>query len=160
MSKSKVLKMIADWRFSSNKPVGTREWGDIDPSERDNNSWWYLHGELQNYVGFDKATVTNCNTGGFGKETIYWTDISGNKVISIASEDPQIQMYFNGEVDVEIEGIDKLCKGFFYVTNEHKIYYKDQEYLYWEQRGLVCFADDTKACEYAKKKMNQKSQIL
>lgn len=157
--RSQILKMIADWRFGD-KPKETRDYEDIDPTERDNNSWWYLHGKLQSLVGFDKAIVTNCKSGKFAKETIYWTEIVGNRVINVASEYPHYQMHFNGEVDVEIEGIDKLCKGFFYVTNEHNIYYKDQEYLYWEQRGLVCFADDIEACKYARKKMNQKSQIL
>ena len=60
MSKSKVLKMIADWRFSSNKPVGTREWGDIDPSERDNNSWWLHKGRNHTSGIHSRKTYRRC----------------------------------------------------------------------------------------------------
>ena len=159
MSKSKVLKLIADWRFGA-KPNGTREYSDIKPEERDNNSWWYLHGDLQSFVGFDKATVTDCFSDGFSKETINWAEIEDNTVIKVFSDNPRYEMYFTGEIDVEIEGINKPCKGYFYVTNERKVSYKDALYSIWEQRGLVCFAEDTRACEYAKRKMNEKSRIL
>lgn len=155
----KVLKMIADWRYSK-KPVDTRDWQDIDLTERDNNSWWYLHGELEKLVGFDKATVTNCKSGGFAKETINWANIDGNEVTSVISEDPCYQMYFNGEVNVEIEGISRPCVGFFYTSSEQPVYYKGKEYLFWEQRGLVCFSDDLNAVEYARSMMKQRSRNL
>lgn len=159
MSKSRILKLIAEWKFGE-KPEGTREYNDIRPEERDNNSWWYLHGDLQSFVGYDKATVTNCKSGGFSKETIDWADIEGDQVMKIVSKNPRHEMYLNGEVDVEIEGISRPCKGYFYTTNERTVYYKSKPYDFWMQRGLVCFADDKEACEYAKRKMSEKSRIL
>ena len=159
MSKSRILKLIAEWKFGG-KPEGTREYNDIRPEERDNNSWWYLHGKLQSFVGYDKATVTNCLSGGFSKETIDWADIEGSIVTKIYSEIPRHEMYFTGEIDVEIEGINKPCKGYFYVINEREVHYKEKSYPIWEQKGLVCFADDKEACEYAKRKMNERSRIL
>lgn len=159
MAKKKILKMIANWCYGD-KPCDTRDWEDILDIERDNNSWWYLHGALESDVHYDKATVTNCFSGGFAKETIDWSEIRGNKVVSVRSEKPFYNMYVNGIVDVEIEGISKPCKGFFYTSEETKIIWKGKEYDHWKQKGLVCYADDTEACEYAKKKMEERSYWL
>lgn len=144
----KVLKMIADWRYID-KVSNPKTRKDIPLEERDNNSWWYLHGELENYVGFDKATVTNCKSGGFARKTINATIIAGDIVERVVNEEPYYEMYFNGVVDVEIEGIERPCKGFFYTANERQCTYKGVAYPVWRQRGLVCFADDKEACEYA-----------
>lgn len=156
----KVLKMIADWRLG-NKPANTKDYGDIPEDERDNNSWWYLHGKLEGIVHYDKATVTNCKSGGFAKSTINWTEIHGNKVISIINEKPTIyRMYYNGVVDVEIEGIEKPCIGFFYTANERQVEYKGKLYDKWDQRGLVCLAEDEEGCKHAKEKMIKRSSFL
>ena len=156
----KMLKMIADWRFNE-KPEGTRDWEDIVPDERDNNSWWYLDGVLESIVHYDKATVTNCKSGGFGVETINWRSISGDKVTEIETEKPMIyRMCFDGIVDVEIEGIDKPCIGYFWTTNHQVIYWEGKPYEHWDQRGLVCLQTDFEACERAERKMKQKKNIL
>ena len=159
----KVLKMIADWRYGD-KPKNTREYEDIPVNERDNNSWWYLHGELQSFVHYDKATVTNCESGGFGVETINPRKLDGDQVEEIDEENPTCYMiHLDGIVEVEVEGIDKPCIGFFWTTKSRcyeKIYWKDEPYEWWEQRGLVCFKDDTEACKYAFQKYREKAQCL
>lgn len=155
----KVLKMIANWGYNDNPPQ-TRERKDIPINERDNNSWWYLHGELEDFVGFDKATVTNCKSGGFARKTIYATIIAGDTIQSVASEEPYYEMYFNGVVDVEIEGIERRCKGYFYTADERQCTYRGVAYPIWRQRGLVCFADDDESCEYAMQKILQKERFL
>lgn len=143
----KVLKMIADWRYNDNPPL-TRERRDIPMDERDNNSYWYLHGKLEDFVRFDKATVTNCLSGGFARRVDYVSRLHSH------------EMHFNGVVDVEIEGIDKPCKGFFYTTDD-QTYSKNGEVVEsWKQRGLVCFADDKEACEYAMNCLKTKCNYL
>lgn len=153
--------MIADWCYNPNgKPENTRSYDEIPKEERDNNGWWYLDGELESYVCNDKAYVTNCQSGGFAIETINWSSISGSQVKTI--KDPMIrtEMYFNGIANVEIEGIDKPCIGFFWTSEEQDVFWEGLPYPIWKQRGLVCFADDKLAIEYAKKKYEEKSMFL
>ena len=155
----KVLNMIASWS-SKNSPLNCRTWKDIPNEEKDWNSWWYLDGELEDFVGYDKATVSNCKSGGFAKETINWKEIIGDKVVLVHEDKPTTEMYINGEVDVEIEGIDRPCKGFFWTTDECTVYYQDKPYKHWKQRGLVCFADDKPSCIKARAKMLLRKHIL
>ena len=62
----KTLKLIADWR-SGYKPENSRSFEEIPPDEREYAGFWYLHGDLEDLVGYDKATVTNLMKGKFGK---------------------------------------------------------------------------------------------
>lgn len=130
-----ILKLIADWRYG-NKPQGTRNYEDIDPTEREYASWWYLHGKLQDLVGYDKATVTNLKEGNFGK----------------LSKEYGYMMCVDGIIPVEIEGVSEPCVGYFWTVKRTDDW--------WDQRGLVCFKSDTEGCEYAEKKYNEKPSFL
>lgn len=136
----KILHIIPDLYY-----VGSEDYSkkieSIPMEERDNAGFWYLHGELENKLGFDKAVITNCKTLGISKPFQYDEDITINK------------LYLNGVVDCEVEGIDEPCVGYFYVSEE-------RSENNWLQRGLVCLKSDKKACQYAEKKMNEKSIIL
>ncbi len=154
-----TLKLIADWRYG-NKPSNTRSYDDIPPEERDNNSWWYLHGKLTDIVGYDKATTTNCKSGGFSKDTINWSEIEGNIVTSLSSDVPTSQICIDGIVDVEIEGISEPCIGYFWTVNKRLIYWNDKSYNYWEQRGMVCTKSDYESCKYAESKYKEKASRL
>ena len=154
-----TLKMIVD-DVSWIKIESTTKYEDVPEKERDNNSWWYLHGELESITGYDKATAINCYSLGISKETLHWSSISGRYVGEVFDEEPYFRMYFNGIIPVEVEGIDKKCIGYFWTTDEHDILYKGRLYSYWCQRGLVCCVDDLEACKYAEKKMNERSLIL
>ena len=155
----KVLKMIAYQAdgslFNTNKT-----YADIPEFERDHNPWWYLHGDLENYVGYDKAVTTNCYSGGFSKNTINWSDMEGNKVISVFDNTTIPVIHINGIVQVRIEGICPPCIGYFWTIDEHEIYWNDIAYPYWKQRGLVCFEHDLESREFAFEKMKNKSIIL
>lgn len=133
----KILKLIADWRYG-NKPKDTRDYEDIDPNEREYASFWYLHGKLQELVGYDKAIVTNLKEGGFGK----------------ISKEYGYMMCFNGIVPVEIEGIPEPCVGYFWTT---KLYGVNN---YWIQRGLVCLKSDSEGCKEAETKYKEKARKL
>ena len=154
----KVLKMIADWH--SEKPEGTRNYDDIPMEERDHNSWWYLHGNLEELVRYDKATVTNCLSGGFSRPTVPYGFIRGNKVNEIVDYKPWHMMYLNGKVDVEIEGVDKPCVGWFWTEDERTIYWQDKPYQAWHQRGLVCLVDDVDGCQYAEQVYNERRKFI
>lgn len=130
----KILKLIADWRYG-NKPKDTRDYEDIDPNEREYASFWYLHGKLEELVGYDKATVTNLREGEFGKD----------------SKEYGYMMCLDGIVPVEIEGIPDPCVGYFWITEYTDI---------WVQRGLVCLKSDLEGCEYAESKYKEKASSL
>lgn len=153
-----TLKLIA---FCANgKSLGTIKLEDIPAEERDWNSWWYLHGELEKIVGYDKATTINCKSAGYSRETINAGEIHGSDVINLSPNLPCTMMYINGIVPVEIEGISEPCVGYFWTTNNRKISWQGKEYDFWDQRGLVCLKSDQKGCKYAEKKYKEKSKIL
>lgn len=117
---------------------------DIDkvPSEeRDNAHFWYLHGELEEIVGFDKGVITNCKTLGISKPFKYNEDEGWTN-----------KLYLKGVVECQVKGINEPCVGYFYVT--------DDLGDYWMQRGLVCLKSDKKGRLYAELKMKEKSIIL
>ena len=121
----------------------------IDIEERDNAGLWYLHGSLENMFHFDKAIMTNCKTLGISKPFI-----GASNPFNIEDKDKPInKLYYNGEIDCEVEGCDKPCIAFLYTRNETS----DTE---WIQRGLVCLKEDEDACNYARNKMKLKSCVL
>ena len=156
---TRVLKLVADWRYGT-KPEGTRGFDEIPVEERDCNSWWYLHGKLAEIVGYDKAMATNCKSGGFAKDTINWSEIDGDTVINVSDKIPTHKMYVNGIIDVEIEGINEPCVGYFWTTYDKKIYWEGKAYDFWEQRGLVCLKSDEEGCKDAKTRYDLKCKFL
>ena len=107
-----VLKMIADGLFDSRENL-LKRYAEIPVDERDNNSWWYLHGQLESDVHFDKATAVNCKTAGYSRETINWKEICGDTVTKVEKNGSLRihRMHINGEVPVEIEGIASDSSG-------------------------------------------------
>ena len=156
----RTLKMVA-WTCGGDNAFGTMKYEDIDPNEMDNDSWWYLHGELEDRAGYDKATCTNCREIGLSFPTINWTGITGSEVTSVGNDRLEINvMHFTGIINVEIDGLDEPCVGFFWTTDERIVQYKDKLYPLWKQRGLVCLKSDKEAVEYAKEKWVEKTWNL
>ena len=162
MTKNKTtLKMLADGLFTNYTEMN-RRLDSIPDDEKDNNPWWYLHGQLEEDAHFDKATVINSKSAGYSALTVNWTEINDGIVNSVRENRPELihRMHLNGEVSVEIEGITKPCTGFFWTSERKPILWKDREYPHWEQRGLVCYTDDAEACEYAREMMEKKSVFI
>ena len=111
-------------------------------------------------MGYDKAITVNCKSAGYSMYTVDWSEISGDRVVSVFSDNLRSVMHVNGIIPVEVEGFDKPCVGYFWTTEEREVEWKGKKYPFWNQRGLVCFADDKEACEYAKKKYEEKSDML
>lgn len=94
---------------------------------------WYLHGQLAEDNHYDIGLAV--------------LNLENSKFLPYGRRD----LYINGEVDAEVLGYSKPCKGFFYTIEDGDS---------WIQRGLVCYADDEKACNQARSKMKAKSSWL
>ena len=153
-----TLKMTAYW--NNPKPQGVREYSEIPYQETDKSSWWYLHGELQEITGFDKATVTNVKSGGFSKETIDWTEIQGNQVKEVKKGIPEPVMCIEGIVPVEIEGIPRECLGYFWLDDIREVFWQGHPWTYWKQRGVVVLKDNQEDNKYAERLLRERPKIF
>jgi hypothetical protein len=45
-------------------------------------------------------------------------------------------------------------------VNEHPVYYKGQEFPYWEQVGLIVLDSDKGSVEYAERLLNEKPMFI
>lgn len=133
---------------------------DVPEFEMCHNSWWYLHGKLESFVGYDKGITTNCLSAGYSKFTIDWSEIQGNEVVDVLQDRERPVMHVDGIIPVEIEGVMKPCLGYFWTTDERTITWKGRAYPYWQQRGIVCLADDREGCKYAQKKYDERARML
>lgn len=151
---NKILEIIPTPYLSD------EEYESINKDERDNNNWWYLHGQVECDCRYDKAIAINCKSAGFSKQTVDYTEIKGNTVTEVFSEEPIYKMCFDGICKVKAKNIEKPLVGFFWTTRKRLINYKDGIYNYWNQNGLVCYEDDENAVNYAFEKYQEKSLIL
>lgn len=106
------------------------------------SSWWYLHGELETEVGYDKGAFLNLEEDMVEIKNCYF---NGNK------QHFDVVCLKDGVYDVEVIGFDRPCVGYFWISNFNKIP---------ECKGLVCFKDDTSAVMYARQKYAEKSWYL
>lgn len=106
------------------------------------SNWWYLHGELESIVGYDKGVFCNLEEFPLFIKNCYF---NGNK------EYFDVVCLETGIYDVEIIGIKEPCVGYFWIS-----YHGDIP----ECRGLVCLKSDTKGCEYARRKYKERSACL
>lgn len=146
----KVLEVIPDWCMNNHlkkklhkirKAGKCTDWTKLDSSiEFDNNSLWYLHGDLENKVGYDKATIL-ANKAGDSIDTVRWYSINGDKCDSY-SDKPHKEMYINGIRKCNVVGVHGDCLGFFWTSDERTITYDKGTFSKWEQRGLVVQRND------------------
>jgi hypothetical protein len=152
------LKMTAYW--FKEKPEGARDCTEVPYLETDKSPWWYLHGELQEITGYDKAVVTNVKSGRFSKDTIDWIRIDGNQVKAVKSGIPEPVMCVSGIVPVEIEGIPRECLGYFWVDDVRDVFWEEKPWNYWKQRGVVVLKDNKDDVEYAEKLFKERPKIF
>lgn len=106
------------------------------------SDWWYLHGELETTIGYDKAKIINIKELPTITKNCYYN--GNDKYFDVVC-------LKDGIYDVEVHGISKPCIGYFWITEMEDIP---------KLRGLVCFKDDKEAVEYAKKKYEEKSVTI
>lgn len=99
--------------------------------------WTYLHGYIEEDLGYDIFEVTDTNSIAVDTEIIANTKVFG--------------INFEGKIEVRCENVDKPCIGYFW---------KSKFGANIEQRGLVCYADDADANAYAERCMNDKVERL
>lgn len=122
-------------------------------------SWWYLHGKLEDILGYDKASVINAKECPEYIRMIHGIDsLSGNKAIIP-------ELYINDIIECEVVGVEEPCIGYFWTTNEWATTISSEsgecfDNPHWDQRGLVCLKSDVEGCEYALKKYKEKSRSL
>lgn len=133
------------------------------------NNRWYLHGELEYRLGYDRASIINARECPEyiklvpevdrlkGYENIWTGKVDSFKLIP--------HLYAKGIIECEVIGIEEPCIGYFWTTNElpMMITSKDgmkYEGTYWFQRGLICLKSDIEGCEYAFKKYNEKTDMI
>ena len=147
----KILKMVCNLNPEAQNLI--KKALEEDKFNLDRNSWWYLHGELETLVGFDKGVFINCKSSGYSKETINYSTIIGGKVTEVHNENKPLihKIYVNGEIPVKVIGFqDRPAVFVGYTIDEDPIIYNGKEYPLWGQKGFVVFADDNKALEYAR----------
>lgn len=129
--------------------------------ETDNNSWWYLHGQLEHEVGFDKGKFINCKSMNLSRETIDWKTIKGDTVTEVRENFTRYELYADGEFEVEVLGFpDRPAIFVAWVVEYGPVYYNNTPYPHWQQRGLVVFKDDKKALEYARESRRKRANWL
>lgn len=121
-------------------PTGCPGYGRELPYEEERllfGDWWYLHGELEEEMGYDKA---------------WFLDIpKEHTVLQYVNKQPYIETNLNGIFDVEVEGASRPCVGFFWSRLYCNII---------QQRGLVVYRDDVEAMKYATKRYTERSNTL
>lgn len=161
MEKKSVLEVtVDDASWVDKKHRGDYE--SVPKDELDFNNWWYLHGKLEDLVGYDKAYTTNCRSAGYSKQVINYSCIKGGKVRELREDGNlfRYEMHLNGIVPVKVKGVEEQCIGYFWTTEWGEAEYDGQCYEIWRQRGLVCLESDKEGREYALSKMRAKADSL
>ena len=161
---SKILKMVNLWHKDAERVCSQ-----YSEKGRNRNSWWYLHGKLEQVSSpenpYDKAVTLNLNEfSEYTRLAFKWHEIRNG----VSKEpDPQFfqDMHINGIIDVEVYGVEEPCVGYFWTNDRGTCINIDKdgntmEFEMWEQRGLVCLKSDTEACEYAQQEYNKRSRFL
>lgn len=123
------------------------------------SSWWYLHGELESKVGYDKGIIVSHEH--LLKKNISFKKNNNENGSQLWVSDPDSfkEVYYleDGIYNVNILGINKPCIGYFWTNFKQ---YDNIVGDYPEMRGLVVFKDDIEGNEYAKKCYKEKTSIL
>ena len=155
----KKLKMICLRDPNYNNVVTLERYKNGDT---DRNGWWYLDGELERMCGYDKATVYNLSERpDLRKETLDWERIEGDKATKMRSYTKHFEIHVNGEIEVEVDGVEEECVGIFWTTRETLVKTdRGIKFPVWDQRGLVCLKSDTESIERARRKRSQRTENL
>ena len=114
---------------------------------------WYLHGKLENKVGFDKCFITNLTS--FGHYEKYLDKFYlVHKINQETFDEKKVccnRLKLNGIVPVDVEGIRERCMGFFWTVDEEPFeffYNGRRNWTKWDQKGLIILESDKEAFDY------------
>lgn len=161
MENKNVLEVVVDdASWVDKKHRGDYE--SVPKDELDFNNWWYLHGKLEDLVGYDKAYTTNCRSAGYSKQVINYACIKGGKVRELREDGNLLryEMHLNGIVPVKVKGVEEPCIGYFWTIVLTEVQYEGELYTIYRQRGLVCLESDQEGREYALTAFKEKRRDL
>lgn len=110
------------------------------------SNWWFLHGKLEDEIEFDKGIILDNDS----LKYLEYTDKDNHK---------QYKEYYleDGIYDIKIIQLDKPCKGYFWTFFEE---FGNIKGVVPMMHGLVCYADDKEANEYAYRRYTEKAVWL
>ena len=116
---------------------------DVGQTKRISN-WWYLHGKLEEDVGYDKALMLDNDQ----LKSLKYTDKDNSK---------EYEIYYlpDGIYDVMVD--DKPCNGYFWTIFSAC---KNIDGIVPNMHGLVCYKDDEKSNKYAYRKYNERTEYI
>lgn len=138
MEKLKVTAFLDDGKtlykshYPSAKEVPDSEWFP---------GYWHFFGNIKDVLGIDQGFATNCEELGIASDKLNYERIENGVVTSVYPDINRREMNFDGIVDVEVEGVGKPCKGYFW-TESTTVRYDEKVYPMWDQYGLIVYADD------------------
>lgn len=159
MKNKNVLEVVVDDASWVDAKYST----DYDSIPRDEIGFggWYLHGKLEDLVGYDIAYATNCRTAGYSRETINYSVIRGGKVVELEEGGKlRHEMHINDIVPVKVKGVEESCIGYFWTIVLTEVQYEGELYTIYRQRGLVCLESDQEGREYALTAFKEKRSDL
>lgn len=163
------IKILPDFSFNeeayNNVPKEIRKI--VESNKYSHCSGWYLHGHLQNEMGYDIADFYDVPNE-LLKESADWCTIkrgiSDNYEKAygeLRSDKKTLVPYINGVYECEVYGTDVPCVGYFWTTEEEEVDFGNGIVKpVWRQRGLVVFFNDVEANAYARSKMATRCDIL
>jgi len=140
MQKLKITAFLPDGKtlYKSHYPsaddVPDREWFP---------GLWHFFGSVKEALGIDQGFVTNCEELGIASDKLDYESIENGEVTSIYSQYKRREMNFDGIADVEVEGVQKPCKGYFW-TESTTVRHGGKVFPMWDQYGLIVYADNEK----------------
>jgi len=112
---------------------------------------WYLHGELEKKIGFDRGFITNLTSFGHCERYLnkcYLVNSIGRHETLDKNKVCFNRLKLNGIVPVDVEGIRERCLGFFWTVDEERfdfLYDGRQNWTKWDQKGLIILESDIEA---------------
>lgn len=149
------LKLVADYIDERSERCRADEVGD---DQRSNGfrqvGGWYLHGKLEFDCGYDLALIVNWRDIPTRKRLDWCTIRNGSA--ELRSDKVLQSNYLYGVFDVEVEGIDYACVGYFWTGFEEIVHSAKGKFLDWRQYGYVVARDDEEALAFAKEAYAEK----
>lgn len=157
----KKIKILPDFRFNEDARNSVPQ--EILNAERFHD-YWYLHGHLEDEIGYDIATMYDVPAELLKETADYSSYGYGNDKMAtgkLRSENPVFRPHLNGVYECEVYGVSTPCVGYFWTTDEMDVLF-DKKVIkpVWRQRGLVVFSNDGDANAYARAMMSEKSDNL
>lgn len=118
-------------------------WESLPEEEKVYKGASYLHGQLDIDMGIDLFFPVNASAIGL---TETFTNTRGNICSTLS---------INGQLPVSVITASKPCIGYFWTIVRRDS--RTNKIIDICQYGLICYSDDKNACEYAFRKMQEKS---